>query len=129
MKKAILIILVLAVAAVILAAANPWPARLEVINRSEQGVIVNMGYPYSYLHIPAGGSRTFTIERDVYAAAVTACGVTKSGTMDMTKNLRLTFTPCGGMKHSEAPRYPGERSMEKPNWESAPAKPEFQFQY
>lgn len=129
MKKAILIILVLIVAAVILVAANPWPARLEVINRSEQGVIVNMGYPYSYLHIPAGGSRTFTIERDVYIAAVTACGVTKNGTIDMTKNLRLTFTPCGGMKHTDAPRYPGERGMEKPNWERPPTNTDWQFLY
>ena len=64
-KLTILLILVLLIAGALFIAANTWPSRLRVINNSEQPVVLNMGFPYSYLYVASGGDITYTVEKDV----------------------------------------------------------------
>ena len=129
MKKAILVIAVLVLFAVALSAANPWPAKFTVINKSDQWVIISMDYPYSWLTVPAGTTSEFHIERGEYDALVTACGETVSGTMNLKHNLKLTFTRCEFWSDPDSAKFPGEPSQEKPNWNNPPKMPYYRFQY
>jgi hypothetical protein len=122
-KMSVLVILVLLVIGALFIAANDWPAKLRVINNSEEAVVLNLGVPYQYLYVAAGGELTFHIEKDIYDASVWYCGDTQGRTMDLTRNLKLNFTSCFG-----SPSYLGERSMEKPDFDGGP-KRDFQFQY
>jgi hypothetical protein len=128
MKKTAIVLVVLLVMVVILVAANPFPATLTVKNKSDQNVIISMEYPYSFLVVGPGSTSKFTIERDVYSGVVTACGKTQSSTMDMNHNLKLTFTPCAAWGNKSAPRFPGEPTMEKPNWNRKPSS-DYRLQY
>ena len=129
MKKAILVIAVLVLFAVALSAANPWPAKFTVINKSDQWVIISMDYPYSWLTVPAGTTSEFHIERGDYKAIVTACGETVNGTMNLKHNLKLTFTRCEFWSDPDSAKYPGEPSQEKPNWNNPPKMSYYRFQY
>lgn len=60
---------------------------------------------------------------------ITACGYTATGTMNLKRNLRLTFTPCDEMLQSDKPRYLGEPSMEKRNWFRAPGMASWQWKF
>lgn len=93
MKKLTLAILVLTVLALALTAAG-WPARLTVINRSGDAVYIRLGDAYPQLTAANGKVTRFTVTRAVYAADVTACGMTASGVMDLRHNLKLNFTDC-----------------------------------
>jgi len=128
MKKTAIALVVLLILVVILVAANPFPATLTVKNKSDQNVIISMEYPYSFLVVGPGSTSKFTIERDVYSGVVTACGKTQSITMDMNHNLKLTFTPCAAWGNKNAPRFPGEPTMEKPNWNRKPSE-DYRLQY
>lgn len=129
MKKTAIVLSALLVIVVILVAANPFPATLTVINKTEQNVIISMKFPYSFLVVAPGTTGKFTIERDVYDALVTACGKTKSGTMDLEHNLKLNFTPCAGWGDTSAPKFPGEPTMEKPNWNRSVGVADWRFDY
>ena len=129
MKKIVLVITLLVLVGVILIAANPFPSTLTVINKTDGNVIISMKYPYSFLVVPAETTKKFTIERDVYDAIVTACGDTTNGTMNMEHNLRLNFTPCAGWGDTGAPKYLGEPTQEKPNWNSSPGVADWRFLY
>jgi hypothetical protein len=122
-KLTVILILVLVVVAAAFMAANTWPSTLRVINKSEQPVVLNLGYPYSYLYVASGGDITYTIEKDEYAASVWTCGEFIGKTMDMTHNLRLNFTSCGS-----DPGKIGEKSQEKVDIDITP-KRDFMFQY
>ncbi len=128
MKKNALVILVLALLIAVLIAANPFPATLTVKNKTDGNVIISLTYPYSYLVVKPGTTGVFTIKRDVYPSTVTACGETVTGTMNLEHNLKLNFTPCAGWGDSGAPRFKGEPTQEKPNWNRTPANP-WRFQY
>jgi hypothetical protein len=129
MKKAVFLVIALVVVIAILAAANPFPSTLKVINQTDGNVIISMAYPYSFLVVKPGTTKSFTIERDKYDALVTACGKTKSGTMDLNHNLKLNFTPCAAWGNKSTPKYLGEPTMEKPNWNRSPGVADFRFQY
>lgn len=129
MKKAIVVLTGLLVLAVFIVAANPFPATLTVNNKSDGNVIISMEYPYSFLVVGPNTTKKFTIERAVYNGQVTACGKTKSGTMDMEHNLKLTFTPCAAWGNKNAPKFLGEPTMEKPNWNRSPSSTDWRFQY
>lgn len=129
MKKIAFGLVVLLLLATVLMAANPFPATLTVINKTDGNVIISMAYPYSFLVVGPGSTSKFTIERDVYDAQITACGKTKSGTVDMMHNLKLNFTPCAAWGDKSAPKYLGEPTMEKPNWNRSPGVADFRFQY
>lgn len=129
MKKAILVIAALVIFAVALSAANPWPSKFTVINKTDDWVIVSMEYPYSWLAVPAGTTSEFHVERGEYDALVTACGETVSGTINLNHNLKLNFTPCAFWDDTDSPKYPGEPSQEKPNWNNPPVMKYYRFQY
>ena len=129
MKKAVFVVIALVMVIAVLAAANPFPSTLKVINKTEGNVIISMEYPYSFLVVKPGTTGVFTIERGKYDALVTACGKTKSGTMNLNHNLKLNFTPCASWGNTSAPKYLGEATQEKPNWNRSPSDPGFRFQY
>ena len=137
MYKAVVIVVVLSLAALLLVAANPWPARLTVINQTGEEITISMDYPYTWLVVKSevdpdeedSPTTIFTIERDIYEAQVTACGMTAVGRIDMNRNLRLNFTPCELWFQEGAPKFLGEPSQEKPNWFRTPGMADWQFDY
>jgi hypothetical protein len=137
MFKAIATMVVLSLVVLILAAANPWLARLTVINQTGEDIYISMDYPYTWLTVKADDDlgddekpkTIFTIERDVYNARVFACGMTATGKINMDRNLRLNFTPCELWPQTDTPKYLGEPSQEKPNWFRTPGMAEWQFYY
>jgi hypothetical protein len=129
MKKILLAILALLLVAGIIMAANPFPATLTVKNQTDGNVIISMEYPYSFLVVKPGTTSKFTIERGVYSGVVTACGKTTSGTMNLEHNLKLNFTPCAAWGNTSAPKYPGEPTLEKPNWNRRPGVADWRFDY
>jgi hypothetical protein len=129
MKKTVLVIALLALVAVTLVAAHEFPSTLTVINKTEGNVIISLEYPYSFLVVRPDSTKKFTIERDTYDAIVTACGETTNGTMNLEHNLKLNFTPCPGWDQTSAPKYLGEPTMEKPNWNREPGVADWRFLY
>ena len=129
MNKTVLAILALLLVVGIIMAANPFPATLTVKNQTDDNVIISMEYPYSYLVVKPGTTGKFTIVRDDYTGVVTACGKTTSGTMNLNHNLKLNFTPCAAWGDKNAPKYLGEPTMEKPNWNRPPGAADWRFDY
>lgn len=135
MYKPVGIIFALSLIVLLLAAANPWPARLTVINQTGDDIYISLDYPYPWLVVKAGDSllaeekptTIFTIERGVYNAQVTACGMTALGKIDLNRNLLLNFTACDQWFQDSAPKYLGEPSQEKPNWFRTPGTADWQL--
>ena len=123
MKKTIL---VLVVTLVLLAAAflpafaaeedGPDLVRLTMINDTDGTVTLTLanGFVY-YLAAPVGGTVVYTVERGVYDRMTMACGLTASGTLDLSGQLKLRFVPC----YSEAPNE-GEPGQEKVSLHDSP---------
>ena len=123
MKKTIL---VLAATLVLLAVAflpalaaeedGPDLVRLTMINDTDGTVTLTLanGFVY-YLAAPAGGTVVYTVERGVYDRMTMACGLTASGTLDLSGQLKLRFVPC----YSEAPNE-GEPGQEKVSLHDSP---------
>ena len=137
---------------VMIAAANPWKAQFKVRNQTPEDIYLILypaleeeGIIYPQLRVDAFDleesektlydrdelvelqSTRFTIVRDVYKAEVQACGMRAVGTIDLTRNLKLNFTPCEDMASYWKPKYLGEPSMEKPNWFRAPGMSDWRF--
>jgi len=129
MKKLILLTIVSVLLAAGLISASPFLARFTVLNQTEEPIYISMDYPYTWLTVPAGEKVQFTIERDEYDAKVYACGLEVEGTIDLTRNLRLNFTPCYSMLQTDLPKYIGEPSMEKVNFYRAPGTADWQFKF
>jgi hypothetical protein len=129
MNKLALVITAVILLAVILVAANTFPATLTVINQTDGNVIISLEYPYSFLVVKPASTHKFTIARDTYASIVTACGDTATGTMNLNHNLKLNFTPCAAWGNTSAPKYLGEPTMEKPNWNRKPNVDDWRFDY
>jgi len=116
MKKTIL---VLAATLVLLAVAfmpafaaeedGPDLVRLTMINGTDGTVTLSLmnGFVY-YLAAPAGGTVVYTVERGVYDRMTMACGITSTGELDLSGQVRLKFTSC----YREAPNA-GEPGQEK----------------
>ena len=66
MKKIYIVLIVLAALALLLVAANEWPARLVVRNQTDADVILSLDYPYSWLVVAPGTTTEFHIEKGVY---------------------------------------------------------------
>ena len=92
--------------------------RIEVINKSEESASISLigETAYYFLTVPAGETKWFTVERDVYQRTTFACGESNSGTVDLTTHKRLIFTRCYG----DAPNW-GEPGMEKIHIDDSPA--------
>ena len=72
--------------------------RVEVRNRTDQPVTLTLtGKDVSatyLLSVPSGVDRVFTVETGSYDQTTIACGESATGTLRVTHQLRLTFTPC-----------------------------------
>ena len=100
--------------------------RLTIDNRTDQSVALALTGPAAnyYLVVGAGTMRVFTVERDVYDHTTHACGISASGTVDITRQLRLNFTPCFG-----PPPNQGTPSLEKIFLTESPTKNGWQYKY
>ena len=107
MKKVSLLVLLAILASTLLMAATPTTiVRLTIINKSGYDVFMKLEGSavtgaFYYLTV-ASGDRTsptvkvFTIQSDLYKRTTWQCnGVKSTGTLLVTGNLRLDFTPCG----------------------------------
>jgi len=128
MNKLVLVI-TMAILLVILVAANTYPATLTVINATDGNVIISLQYPYTFLVVKPGSTHEFSIARAKYDSTVTACGATSVGTMNLNNNLKLNFTPCANWGQKSTPKFLGEPSMEKPNWNRVPGVAGWRFKY
>ena len=128
MKKALLIVCLLAVLA--LGAKGPEGKlfRLTIVNKSEMDMAYHLlnidGESFYYLKVPAGSreaptEKVFTIEPGVYMLRPyyietwdpvygVKCGGAGSKLLIVARNIRITFLKCGVRA-----RFPGEPSMFK----------------
>jgi hypothetical protein len=109
MKKVSLLVLLAILASTLLMAAIPTTiVRLTIINKSEFDVYMKLEgsgvtTQFYYLTVPSGTRdeptvKVFTIMSDLYKRTTWQCnGVKSSGTLLVSSNIRLTFTPCGEM--------------------------------
>ncbi|MCS6908718.1 MAG: hypothetical protein RML93_12670 [Anaerolineales bacterium] len=120
-----LIILGVLLAALLLSAADPWPAKLTVWNYTGDNIYFTLKYrgeqKYFLTATPKGNTddyrkSVFEVTRRKYSATVTACGTTTtSATLDLRKNVMLNFVSCTAMRRL-ADKFWGEPRMEKPNF-------------
>ena len=140
-------VLCMLIVPVLLTAANPWPARFEIVNQTENDMyLVLYGddgliaynlpvdgepplLPFDREEFIKDNTSIFTIERDVYKAELTACGVVLEGRLDLTTNLKLNLTPCEEMIRFNQPRYLGEPTLEKPNFFRPPEVGGWRFKF
>jgi hypothetical protein len=92
-------------------------AELEINNKTSEPVAISLtnGSVFYYLTVPPETTKVFTVERLVYDRTTWACGLSDSGSVDITKFMWLTFTACGG----PAPNW-GEPRLEKVHIPDAP---------
>jgi len=106
MKKVSLFVLLAILASTLLAAIPTTMVRLVIVNKSGYDVFMKLeGSPvtdgFYYLTVPSGTRdaptvKVFTLMSDLYTRTTWQCGGLKSsGTLMVSGNLRLTFTPCG----------------------------------
>ena len=133
MNKKILIILALVLVAtlafsVMSAAAKESVVGLTIKNRTDGVVFVSLLSPDKsavyWLDIPAGETMYFTVPRAVYSHTSVACGLTATGTVDITHLTTLSFTAC-----DKTPPNAGERSIEKVSFYDTPGRRDFNYQY
>lgn len=105
-KVSLLILLVIVLSTVLMAAVPTKTVRLTIINKSDYDVYMKLEgsavtEAFYYLTIPAGSQdeptvKVFTVMSDLYSRTTWQCeGVQSSGSLAMTGNIRLVFTPCG----------------------------------
>lgn len=111
--------------------------RLEIRNRTDQVISMVLTFTgtgeedeeaftafVQALSVSAGATRVFTVPRGLYDHTTFSCGETHSGTLDLTRQVRLTFVPCG----REVPNQ-GEPTQEKVSLtEETPSGKKFAFQ-
>jgi hypothetical protein len=133
MKKKILIILALVIVAslvlsVLSAAAAEKKVGLTIKNRTDRKVFVSLLSPDEtavyWLDVPAGETMYFTVPSAVYTHTTVACGLTATGTVDVTHWTTLSFPAC-----DKTPPNPGERSIEKISLYDTPDRGDFNYQY
>jgi hypothetical protein len=93
----VVIVVMLLTAAVMPAMAKSKLVRLTLNNKSDQTVNLQLnGSQFYYLTVGAGESKVFTVNRETYSRTTWACGLTSSGTLDMSTQVTLNFMPCEG---------------------------------
>lgn len=101
---------------------------LEIHNRTDQPVSLILagseGLPPYALMVPAGSDQTFTVQEGAYNHTTFACGASASGVLEVTRRLRLVFTPCAGAAPNS-----GAPSLEKVHLKDAPAGKAWHYQY
>ncbi|HZD58473.1 MAG TPA: hypothetical protein VE136_17195 [Anaerolineales bacterium] len=99
---------------------------LKIRNDTDQNVFITLvgeGTIYG-LAVGPNSSRDFSVRRGTYEHTTFSCGTSASGTIDMSRQLRLIFTPCAG-----APPNGGEPSIEKVHLTDTPEGKLWQYQY
>jgi hypothetical protein len=109
-------------------ADSPSSFRLEIRNLSGGEavlVLASLESEATYrLATQPGETRLFTIPGGVYAQTTYACGGSATGTLDVSRQLRLTFTPCAG----SAPNA-GAPTLEKIHLVDAPTGLKWRYRY
>jgi hypothetical protein len=102
--------------------------RLEIRNRSGGEAVlmlVALQSEQTYRFVVAPSEiRNFTAEAGFYAQTTYACGGSATGTLDVSRQLRLTFTPCAG----RAPNA-GAPTLEKIHLVDAPTGLKWRYRY
>lgn len=134
MKRPIFILLIFLLLAALLPAsglAAAEDARVFAVNLRNQGdqqvdlVLVAQDGPGVYrLSVAAGDERTYTVLEGMYDQVTYACGEAATGTLDVSQQLRLTFTPCTGPAANA-----GAPSMEKIHLSDTPSGLSWRYQY
>ena len=108
-------------------AAEEDLVRLTIRNRTDRFVFLSLlspdGANIYFLAIPSEQELDFTVPRAVYSHTTVACGLTATGTVDITRVTNLVFTPCG-----RSPANSGEPSYEKIFLFDSPVKKDFYYQ-
>ena len=106
MKKALIIVLALAVLAVALTGASKWPAKLWIWNRDTASTAYfNFGgdeYPIVQLTVGPEEKKVFELPRGEWDGTLTYCGVSKAFDIDATTNVWLSLPDCGNQKQRYA---------------------------
>lgn len=104
------------------------PFRLEIRNRSGGETVLELAAlqgEQTYRFVVATGEiHNFTVEAGLYAQTTYACGGSATGTLDVSRQLRLTFTPCAG----SAPNA-GAPTLEKIHLVDAPIGLKWHYRY
>jgi hypothetical protein len=132
LKAFVVIFIIMFPSNFIASAQNDGPAisllRLEIHNRSGQPVymsLIGSDTPLMYhFKLAAGENRIFTIQQASYHQITSACGSSAVGTLKVTRQLRLVFTPCSG----KAPN-PGAPALEKIHLDDSPLGLSWFYQY
>ena len=123
---AMFVMLIVLSVATIIAVAKTDLARFEVLNKTDQPVSISLlnENTFYYLTVAAGETKVFTVERLVYDQTIWSCGLSDSGTLDLTTYMKLTFTRCDRVAPNS-----GERGMEKVHIDDAPYGVVNRFEY
>ncbi len=114
---AVFVLIVALSIATIIAVAKTELVRFEVKNKTDLPASISLtsGDIFYYLTVAPNTTKVFTVERLVYNQTTWSCGLTVSGSIDITTYMHLTFTRCD----RKAPNK-GERGMEKVHIDDAP---------
>lgn len=114
---AVFVLIVALSIATIIAVAKTELVRFEVKNKTDLPASISLTSDdtFYYLTVAPNTTKVFTVERLVYNQTTWSCGLTVSGSIDITTYMHLTFTRCD----REAPNK-GERGMEKVHIDDAP---------
>jgi hypothetical protein len=100
----------------------------EIRNRSNQQVSLALarvdGPGVYWLSVPANSERVFSVQEGFYAHTTYACGNSASGTLDVTRRLRLVFTTCAGLARNS-----GAPAIEKVHLADSPTGRLWYYQY
>ena len=133
MKKAMIIVLALAVLAVALTGASKWPAIVRIYNgdASDTAYFNFEGdeYPIVQLTVAPGEVKVYDFPRGVWDGKLTFCGVTRSFVIDAKHNLWLNLPSCDKQRQPDRIMFLGEPSMEKYNGRIDETPQEWKFQY
>ena len=132
MKRKILFSLILVMIATLAfstfsaAAAFNDMVSVTIINRTPGIVYVSL-LPKSatvvyYLDVLPGQTEHFTVPQGRYSHTSYACGKTVQGTIDLSHQVKLVFTPCGS-----EPANSGERGIEKIFLDTYPFRSDFNY--
>lgn len=99
---------------------------IKIENRTDQDLFITLVGEETFYGLPVGpnSSRTFSVRRGLYDQTTFACGESATGTVDMFRQLRLVFSPCGGAAPNE-----GAPSIEKVHLTDSPTGKAWQFQW
>jgi hypothetical protein len=99
--------------------------KVDVRNNTDQLVTLQLvdGLTTYILNVPAGASQVFTVREGTYSHTTFACGESATGTLALTSQVRLVFTPCFGEAVNA-----GEPSIEKIQLPDVPEGANWKYQ-